>query len=340
MYLDSRTVNIGLEWYHDIIKYSDHLDTLAYLNRGDVRGIVRNKLGIAMVEMLDILARNAFLTHPDKEFMNGRANRAALVAGDLFDPDIAEDIRVSLEEDEVPGVASVDDGGGQTIVCVTTPRVIHDIRTAVGSAWLDVQNYQQTGRKFTSEVGMWAGTRFVKTNRLKMRNHGAVINQTTLAAATVPGQGAAATVDTVYTPGQSTSTRYVTVADSSGFSVGDYVTITAQALGTTVLETDGTQETRRVVSIDVGGANRLAFDKPLLKDHASGDYVTNALDVHGSLFMGGPGIVYGIAERPNVIVPPKYDDAMLINRIGWRGMLKFQLFKPEVFRVVESAGSA
>jgi hypothetical protein len=55
--------------------------------------------------------------------------------------------------------------------------------------------------------------------------------------------------------------------------------------------------------------------------------------------MGGPGIVMGIAERPNVIVPPKYDDALLINRIGWRGMLKFQLFSPELFRVYYSLGS-
>jgi len=338
MYLDSRTVSINLAWYHDILKYSDHLDILTYLNQGDARGIVREKVGQSLVDTLDILARNAHLTHPNPTYAGSAVSRATITSTDLFDPDLAEDIRVSLEEDEIPGIAQVEDGGG-VVVCATTPRVIHDIRTAAGSDWIDVQNYNQTGRKFNAEVGMWAGTRFVRTNRLRLRNMGLASNQSTLGADTVGGQGAYSTVDTIYTPGQSGSTRYVTVADSSGFSVGDYVTIHAQALGTTVLETDGLQEVRRVVAVDSGGANRLSFDKPLLKDHTSGDYVTVAEDIHASIFLGGPGVVYGIAERPNIIVPPKFDDAMLVNRIGWRGMLKFQLFRPEWFRVVLSAGS-
>lgn len=325
----------------DIIKYSDHLDTFTYLNGGDARGIIRNKLGIAMVETLDILARNAHLQHPNVIFAGSATSRASVTANDLFDPDIAEDVRVSLEEDEVPGVAAVGDGDGTTIVCATTPRVIHDIRTAAASAWLDVQNYQGTGRKFTSEAGMWAGVRFVKTNRLRLRNMGGTPTaQTQLNGATVPGQGAATTVDTVYSPGQAGSTRYVTVDNSANFAVGDYVTIHSGALGQTVLETDGTQEVRRIVAINEGGANRLSFDKPLLKEHADDDYVTKAVDLHASIFWGGPGVVYAQAERPHVIVPPKYDDAMLINRVGWRGLLKLQLFKPEVFRVVLSAGSA
>lgn len=339
MYLDSRTLNINLAWYHDIIKYSDHVDTFTYLNGGDAKGIIRNKLGVAMVDMLDILARNAFLTHPNIDYAGSATSRATLAATDLFDLDVTESMRVSLEEDEIPGVASVGDGDGQTIVCVTTPRVVHDIRTAAGSAWLDVQNYQSTGRKFTSEAGMWAGVRFVKTNRLRLRNAGATLVQTALNGATVEGQGAYSTVDSVYTPGQSGSTRYVTVDDETGLAVGDYVTIHDHTLGTAVLDSDGTQETRRIVNIDAGN-NRLSFDKPLLKAHGDNNYVTKARDVHASIFMGGPGVVYGVAERPNVIVPPKYDDAMLINRIGWRGLLKFQLFRPEFYRVHLSAGSA
>jgi len=42
--------------------------------------------------------------------------------------------------------------------------------------------------------------------RLPLQNYGAVTTQTTLNGATGPGQGAAETVDTVYTVGQSTST--------------------------------------------------------------------------------------------------------------------------------------
>ena len=33
-----------------------------------------------------------------------------------------------LEEGNVPGVVATEDGGSATILCITTPRVIHDIR--------------------------------------------------------------------------------------------------------------------------------------------------------------------------------------------------------------------
>lgn len=337
--LDSRTITINLAMYHDIMKFSDYHNLVDYINRGQIPQVVMDKLGQSLIDTKDILARNAFFTHPSPTYAGSATSRATLGSTDLFDVDRTELARVHLEELEIPGVASQDDGGGQAILCITSSRVIHDIRTAAGSAWLDVQNYNQTGRKFNSEAGQWAGVRFVKTNRMRLRNAGLAVTQTALNGATVPGQGAYSTVDSVYTPGQSSSTRYVAVTSSSGFAVGQYVTIHDNALGTTVLDTDGTQETRRIVAIDSGGANRLSFDKPLLKDHASGAYVTNAADVHASLFIGGPAIVEGIAERAHVITPPKIDDAMMVNRVGWRGMFKFQLFRPEYYELHYSAGS-
>jgi N4-gp56 family major capsid protein len=335
--LDSRTVSLMVEPYHDVLKFSDYHSILDYVNNGQIPAVIREKLGQSLVDTLDILARNAYLAHPNPTYAGTATSRADLGANDLFDPDRAELARIHMEELEVPGVASTQDGGSTTILCITTPRVIHDIR---GNAdWVDAQNYAQTLRLFNSEAGNWGGIRFIKTNRMRLRNAGATITQTTLNGATVPGQGSAATVDGIYNPGQSGSTRYVTVADETGFAVGQYVTIHSQALGTAVLETDGTQETRRIVSIDAAN-NRLSFDKPLLKDHANGDYVTHARDVHISLFLGGPSTVYAVAERPHFYVPPKMDDAMMINRVGWRGMFKFQMFRPEFFEVHYSAGSA
>ena len=189
---------------------------------------------------------------------------------------------------------------------------------------------------------MWAGVRYVRTNRLVLRNHGAVAQQTTLSADTVPGQGAAATVDQVYTVGQPGSVRYVTVADETGFAVGDFVTIHSQAAGAGAghppVEADGTQETRRIVAIDAAN-NRLTFDKPLLKPHTGGDFVTKGIDIHASIFMGGPAVVYGVGERPTPVLPPKIDDLQMVNRYGWRGFLKFQMFRPEYIELHETAGS-
>ena len=343
--LDSRTVSIQLEIHGDILKFSDYNEIVQYVNNGDMRGLVREKIGQNQADYLDLLARNAYLSHPNNNrLISGTLTpagaRTAITATDLFDPDICETIRVHLEENEAPGVSRTQDGDSAVIVCVTTPRVIKDIRTAASSKWLEVQEYAQTTHKFTGEVGMWNGVRFVRTNRLRLLNYGAVDTQTTLASATITGQGARSSVDTVYTVGQTGAIQYVTVALITGFAVGDRVTIhdvtKNGGAGNPPIESDGTQETRRIVYIS--GSN-IYFDKPLLKPHASGDLVTKGTPIHASIFMGGPGVVYAVGERPGVIQPPKYDDLMMVNRYGWRGFLKFQLFKPEVFEVVETTGS-
>jgi N4-gp56 family major capsid protein len=347
-YLDSRTVQLSMEIHGDVLKFSDYNELVNYWNNGDLRGLIRGKLGQNQVDYLDILARNAFLSVDDnyKIFSGtGSADRYEVAQTDIFDPELAELVRVHLEEREIPGVVQVADAAGQVIVCATTPRVVYDIRTGA-SDWLEVQEYEQTGRKFTAEAGMWAGVRFVRTNRLKLFNHGTVAQETTIPTGgdTVVGQGAAATVDTVYTVGQSGSTRYITVDDSTGFAVGDLVTISEGggddgAGGHPPLESDGTQETRRIVAVDSGGANRLTFDKPLLKPHSAGDYVTSGVHLNASIFMGGPAVAYGVGERPHPTMPPKIDDLQMVQRYGWRGFLKMQMFRPEWVEVVESGGS-
>ena len=111
-----------------------------------------------------------------------------------------------------------------------------------------------------------------------------------------------------------------------------------EGAGKPPVEADGTQETRRIVAVDAVG-HKLSFDRPLLKPHASGDFVTKGVNIHSSIFMGGPSVVYGVGERPTPIFPPKIDDLQMVNRIGWRGFLKFQMFRPEYIEVHETSGS-
>jgi hypothetical protein len=64
-YLDSRTVSIGLEIHGDVLKISDYNELVNFWNNGDLRSLVRGKLGQNQVDYLDILARNAFLSVDD-----------------------------------------------------------------------------------------------------------------------------------------------------------------------------------------------------------------------------------------------------------------------------------
>jgi len=345
-YLDSRSVQIQLEIHGDVIKLSDYNELVNFWNKGDFRGLCRGKLGQNMVDYLDILARNAFLSIDAnyKSYANSKTGIYDLAQTDLFDPDYGELARIHLEEREIPGVASPEDGGSQTIVCVTTPRVCHDIRNAAGSKWLEVNEYAGATRKFNNEVGMWGGVRYVKTMRNKLFNYGLVDLQTQLSAANVVGQGAAATVDTVYSVGQTGATAYIEVDATAGFAKGDMVTIHSHTNcgddgsgGDPPIAGDGTQEVRRIANVVDG--TKLALDKPLLKVHDVDDYVTRGVDVHASFFMGGPSVVYGVGERPHMHQPPKIDDLGMVNRFAWRGFLKFQMFRPEYMEVWLSGGS-
>jgi N4-gp56 family major capsid protein len=335
-HLDSRQVSLELEIHGDVLKFNDYADQVTYWNQGDLRGLVRGKLGQLVTDEIDILARNAFLSH-GSPYYAGSANsaRTDLGATDIMTPTYVEDVVVDLEESSIPGVFSPEDGQGAAIVCVTTPRVIRDIRSNADSPWMEVNAYEGTGRIFTGEVGMWNGVRFVKSNRLHMRNYGEVLAETTLDGAASAGDGAAA-VDGVYNVGQTGATTYVTVADGSVFSVGDWVTIHDGDAASPPDEDDGSQETRKISAID---GNNISFTIPLLKDHSDGAIVTNGRDVHASLFIGGPSVVMGVGERPNIRILPKIDDLQLINRFSWRGFLKLQMFRPEYSRIVYSAGA-
>jgi hypothetical protein len=76
-----------------------------------------------------------------------------------------------------------------------------------------------------------------------------------------------------------------------------------------------------------------------MKAHATGGYVVRGVDVHASIFHGGPSVVYGVGELPHPLVLPKIDDLGMVQRFSWRGFLKFQMFRPEYMELILSGGS-
>lgn len=351
-YLDSRSLSIDLEYHAGklaVHKY-DVLVNQWQASGGDLMGVCRGQLGLMITEHLDVLARNAFLGWPYANYVGTASDFGSVQAADKFDdPEDAEKIWIHMEEREVPMAQGIEgtahpDG---TLLCITTPRVISDMRRAAGTLWRAVGTYNPS-MLVRGEEGMLNSVRFVKTNRNVLWNCGAVEAQTYLSAAAAKGEGAAATVDSVYTPGQPANTRYVTVDSAAGFAVNDRVTIGAKrtsAYGVTngADPKDGYFCTRRIVAID---GSHLAFDKPLLKDFStdlgSGKYgwVTKGRHVHMSVFLGGPrSIVCGVGQPPSVYTPAPIDDTMSMYRFTWDGLLKYQCFRPEVAEVLYSAGS-
>jgi hypothetical protein len=134
------------------------------------------------------------------------------------------------------------------------------------------------------------------------------------------------------------------------FSAGDIITIhtlRSASYGVTngVNFTDGKLHNRRVVSVDATNY-RLTLDRPIMVDFATDlgggvyGYVTKGRNIHASIFVAGPtGIVAGVAQAPMYHEAVPIDDFNSIYRFSWDDYMGYQLFNPEVFEVVFTAGS-
>jgi hypothetical protein len=163
-------------------------------------------------------------------------------------------------------------------------------------------------------------------------------------------------VDGVYQVGQPVSTgvkNYVelsalTTGSINDFNLNDMVTIhtrrftgapaNGKGVANGVDYTEGTAKLRRIVEIDVGNS-RIAFDKPLFYEFPAGSFVTKAEHIHPSTYVAGPeGVINAVAEPINFVEPSAIDDLKAIWRFAWDGYYRMQVYRPEVFRTMFSAG--
>lgn len=351
---DSASLTINMEHHGDKVALHKYDELVTYWQRNGRKGlrpIVRDLIGLSMVDTLDILARNAFLSAPYAMYSGTATGFDDLGTSDLFDPDTVQDIWLGLSYREVP-LANNPAGVDGTIFAITTPGVLYDVQTQGTDDWVNLLKYNDVGRALRYEVGMYKNARFLQTTRNTLWNCGAVSKQCTIISALNPGSGAAATVDTVYSVGQSGATNYIQLsAFSAGdFEVNDIVTIhttRTSAFGVTdgVDYRSGMNTVRRIVSVDAAN-DRIAVDKPVMKDYSTDlgstvyGYVTKGRHIHATVFVGGPnGVVAGVAQPPEFHTPAVVDDLEAMYRFSWDTYLKYQAFRPEVYEVVFSAGS-
>jgi hypothetical protein len=242
------------------------------------------------------------------------------------------------------------DKGGNRLICYTSPGVIYDIQK--DPDYETAAQYADAVRLLNYEVGRYKNVRFVQTPRATLWNCGEVSAQTTVTAAITAGDGApdpsATKVDGTYGVGQDGATHYISVADATGFAVGDMVTLhtlrTADYGITDGVDfRDGTLHNLRIVNIS---GNNISFDRPVMIDFATDlgsgvyAYLTKGRHIHSSVFVAAPtGIVAGVAQPPRMYTPPPVDDFEAMQRFSWDMYLGYQTYNPEVFEVVFSAST-
>jgi hypothetical protein len=367
-YFDSRQLSITTSSYGSKVALHKHDPRVAYwrMNGGDIRQIARGALGLSMTQQIDELARDAFLSGPFW-LISGHSSGtmtasnfpdfSVITSSDTFDPDIASQIWLIMDDKNVPGANDPTGLGGNVIFAITSHNVWYDLVKPQASStnlFKTALTTLQSPMIMNYEMGQYMNTRYIKTPLNVLWNCGTITAQTTLTADVPVGAGAATTVHNHYTVGQTAlrtsdtnseaGTRYITVADATGFSVGDMITLhktRTSVFGVTngVDYREGTLTNRHIVSIS--GSN-IALDKPVLKcEYAQGHYVTKALHVNATIFVGGPrAVVWAVTQSPAMYTPPIVDDRMAQLRVTWDMTAKAQSFKPEYAYVVYSAASS
>jgi len=367
-HVDSRQVEIVFNRYGGKVAYTIYDDLVTYWKqdgREGLRMLMRGALGYHMVDVLDYLARNAYisgaLSSGYELYQGGGSDFNALATTDLFDITTALDIWLGMASRDIASALGPA-GAANNIICYTSPSVIYDIQKGTSSdEWITINQYEGRVQLLRYEVGAYKNVRFVQSPKLTLWNSGALVAQGSVDSAISAGDGApdpgTTKVDATYMVGQSSAgiTNYISVGSwgtgaLSDIEVNDIITIhttrTANYGITNGVDfTEGTLTNRRVVAKSTS-PDRIVLDKPIMIDMTTDlgagvyAYVTKARNIQSSIFIGGPqGIVSGVAMAPRFHAPPPVDDFEMVQRFSWDAYMGHQPYAPEVFEVVFSAGT-
>lgn len=367
-HVDSRQIEVVFKRYGGKVAYTTYDDLVTYWQQdkqAGIRRIMRGALGNHMIDVLDLLARDAYvqgaLDSGYSIFEGGGSDFDDLTTGDTFDITKALDIWLGMSLRGVASALGVA-GAANNIICYTSPSVIYDIQKGTNSdEWISINQYEGRLQALKYEVGTYKNVRFVQSPKLVLWNTGTLIAQGLVDVALTAGDGApdpsATKVDNTYMVGQGTAgiTNEISIGSFgtgalSDLLVNDVITIhtsrtAAQGVTNGVNPFDGTAQVRRIVSKSAT-PDKIVLDKPIMVDMDTDlgggtyAYVTKARNVHASVFVGGPnGIVSGVARAPRFHAPPPVDDFEMVQRFSWDGYFGHQAYAPEVFEVVLSAGT-
>lgn len=329
-------VSLSIAEYGSAEGTSEFIDTLSYL--GPTSSIVKTLLGPQMALTLDSLAKLAYWYAPNinsgagptyRTYANGaRADRAHLTATDNLTADMVRQVGFRMSVRRVPLI----EAQAPSYIAICHPSVAYDLRNDTN--WKDANLYAGSTRIFNGEVGMMHGVRFLQTDQARIANGGALNEQTTLQAGT-------------YNAG----TNSVSVASTTGFAVGQEITLHHTGVATTAppaggggavswVAPDGQDPLEETLVIKSISGSTITFTTDLDFTHSSGDYMTEALDVYPTTFVGGvPALAKGIGLPPEVRVALPTDRLRRMTYVGWYAILGYGVARDWSYELLEICAS-
>ncbi|MFL5623976.1 MAG: N4-gp56 family major capsid protein [Ktedonobacteraceae bacterium] len=322
---------------------TEALDLLSY--HGPVSNIVRSLLAPQQALSFDTICRNMFwyannrtLTDPTAvgaayKLYTGNVNsRAALnPTTSVMTSEIARAVAYHMSIRRVPTM----EGQEPSYVCITHPSVTYDLRS--DPYWKDAQLYSGATRIFNGEEGMIHGVRFIKSDRARVANGGNLV-----VAAGDGGQQA------LLSPGLAAGSNSCQVASVTGFAVGQEVTLHHAGVNTTQGGNtwtapdgqDGTSEELIIKQITGAGPYTVTFTQKATLNHATNDFMTEALDVYPMTVLGGLAPMgRGMVVPPEVRVSLPTDKLRRMSYVGWYALMGYGIIRETAYEIVETLAS-
>lgn len=365
--IDSRERRMTINRYASKVMYqegSSDLNRWLLSPEGsrDWSGVLRGVLGQNIIEVIELITRNGFLSGPKSFWTYGGSatDFSGLNASSKFDLGIVNEWNFRLGQTGTPIIPG-DRAGAK--VAILPPGATYDFQTSlVGGTgeekfWTDYQLY--AGQALRAEVGKWREVRFLTVpnnaygmNSAVLYNAGSIAIQSEVSSPISRQDGSpdpeTTMVDGVFRVGQKNAVHYVQLAAGSfvegDFNVHDIVSIHKQRTndyGVTdgVDFLAGTTVVRRVVEVDVAN-QRLAFDRPIMRDFTQEistgvyAYVTKATHVGMCLVLGSGSGVRGNINKPVTLYNPKpVDDFESVWRFVWDMKGGLNVWEPHTFSV-------
>jgi hypothetical protein len=336
-----------------------------YVNDGipqtDLFGFIQNRLGPQMVETMDVLARNAFLSNSKyRSFASDATGFHDLAAGDTFNPEIARSVQLG---------ADYTIGTDVSFPAVVSPSATYAAKQlATTDDYIDWNKAVQNPQLLNYVVAEFENVSWIHNWRMVLWNCGEVLAQASITEVVNVGDGApdpaSERVDDTFAVGSPDATHYLQVSAISdpttaetGFKANDKVTLhryrpTADAA---MAVEDGVQWNHHanidaeVYSVDYTN-NRITLKLPVLNEKYStalgtGMYgwVTKARDVHAAVFfkkgLGNPGVVAGVMQSPQFHILPPMDVRQAVYSFSWDAYMKYQMVDPDAFEIHFYAGA-
>lgn len=209
--------------------------------------------------------------------------------------------------------ANVQPRDGAFYVGMLHPDVSYDLRTEAAASganvWREPHTYTEAGvgNIWSGEVGVYEGVKFIESARVEQ---------------------AASATRTVTTKALASNVATLTTSAAHGFEVGETVTVAG---------VDATFNGSHTITAKT--STTFSFAKTASDVASTGATGTASSLDHKVIIMGKQALIEAVSYEPKTVISPITDKLMRFRSVGYKGLLGWNIYRPEARYVITCTSS-